>query len=86
MAAVIYALCALTALACAWLMLAGYRRSKYRLLFWGGLCFTGLTASNALLVVDKVILPQADLSTCRYAVSLISLLIFVYGLIWDAEP
>ncbi len=86
MAAVIYGLCALTALACAWLLLAGYRRSKYRLLFWSGLCFSGLTASNALLVVDKLMVPRDDLSTWRYAVSLISLLIFVYGLIWDAEP
>jgi len=41
--AVIYSLCALTALACAILLLQAYRRGGYRLLLWSGLCFVGLT-------------------------------------------
>lgn len=85
-AALIYGLCALTAFVCAWLLLNAWRRSGYRLLLWGGLCFVGLTLTNAVLVVDKVFLPaQVDLSVWRYAMTLISLAIFLYGLIWDAE-
>ncbi|MGZ3306539.1 MAG: DUF5985 family protein [Asticcacaulis sp.] len=84
-AALIYGLCALTSLVCAWLLLAAYRRSHYRLLLWGGLCFAGLTLSNGVLIVDKLFLPDTDLSILRFSMTLISLLIFLYGLIWDVE-
>jgi hypothetical protein len=85
-AAIIYALCAFMALVCAWLLLAAYARSRYRLLLWGGLCFCGMTASNALLMIDKVMLgPDTDLSLIRHVITGISLLIFLYGLIWDTE-
>jgi hypothetical protein len=59
MADVIYTLCALTALLCASLLLQAYRRSHYQLLLWSGICFAGLTASNALLVLDKLFVPTA---------------------------
>jgi hypothetical protein len=86
MAAVIYGLCALTAFLCAWLLLAAYRRSRYRLLLWGGLCFAGLTLANGVLILDKIFLPtQIDLTIWRYAMTLVALLIFIYGLIWDTE-
>ena len=42
MAPYIYALCALTSLVCSVLLLRGYSDSRYRLLFWAGLCFVGL--------------------------------------------
>ncbi len=57
MAAVIYSLCALAALFCAWLLLQAYRRSHYKLLLWGGLCFIGLTLNNILLIIDKLVVP-----------------------------
>lgn len=85
MAVLIYALCTLTALFCAWLLLQAYFRSRYKLLLWGGLCFLGLTLNNALLAVDKMTPPSIDLSTWRLVVGLISLLVFLYGIIWDAE-
>jgi hypothetical protein len=83
---VIYSLCALGAMLCAWLLLRAYRRSAYRLLLWGGLCFVGLTVGNVLLMVDKLILPtQVDLSILRHSVTIASLMVLLYGLIWDAE-
>jgi hypothetical protein len=85
MAGLIYGLCALTAFLCAWLLLRAYHRSRYRLLFWSGLCFAGLTVNNLLLVLDKVMLPIVDLSTWRLAVGLLAMLVLLYGLIWDAE-
>ena len=85
MAAIIYGLCALTALLCAVLLFAGYQRSKYRLLLWGALCFAGLTVSNTVLIFDKIVFPATDFATWRYLITLISLLIFLYGLIWDTE-
>ena len=85
MVGVIYSLCALTALVCAWLLIRAYRRSGYRLLLWGGLCFVGLTLNNALLIVDKFIVPYFDFSTWRLLLALAAMLVFLYGLIWDSE-
>lgn len=86
MAAAIYSLCAAVALLCATLLLRAYLRNRYRLLLWSGLCFTGLTLNNALLIVDKIFLPvQIDLSALRLAVSLVAVLVLLYGLIWEAE-
>lgn len=85
MVGLIYLLCALTALTCAWLLLRAYGRSKYRLLLWGGLCFAGLTLNNILLIVDKFIVPYVDLSVWRSLLALMAALVFLYGLIWDSE-
>ena len=85
MAGIIYSLCALTAAACAWMLLRTYARSGYKLLLWGGLCFVGLTLNNVLLIVDKLVVPYMDLSTLRLAFALGAVLIFLYGLIWDSE-
>ena len=50
-----------------------------------GLCFAGLTLNNVLLVIDKVVLPSADLSEWRVLVSLLAMAVLLYGLIWEAE-
>jgi hypothetical protein len=85
MASVIYTLCAFTALLCAVLLLQAYRRSHYSLLLWSGLCFVGLTASNALLVIDELLIPDVDLSAWRLAVGLLAMLVLLYGLIWKVD-
>lgn len=83
---VIYALCAVTAFLCAVLLLQAYRQSRYMLLLWSGICFAGLTISNALLVIDKVVFPaEITLATWRYIITLISMLVLLYGLIWDKD-
>ena len=85
MAGIIFALCTLTALFCMVLLLQAYRRSRYRLLLWGGLCFLGLTINNALLIVDRIVLPYINLFTLRLATALVAMLVLLYGLIWEAE-
>jgi hypothetical protein len=86
MAVLIYALCALTCLTCAALLLRGFRETRGQLLLWSGLCFVGLTASNVLLVVDRVVLgPDVDLSTMRLATAFFALLLLLFGLIWDHD-
>ena len=86
MASVVYLLCALTAIVCAWLLMQAYfARGRYRLLLWSGLCFVGLAATNLLLVVDKLMLPAIDLSLARTAVALIAMAVLLYGLVMDAE-
>lgn len=86
MAATIYMLCALTSALCAFLLLRAHTASRYRLLFWGGLCFAGMTLNNLLLVLDRVILPDGvDLRTWRLAAAFIALLPLLYGLIWEEK-
>jgi hypothetical protein len=85
MAELIYSLCALTSVACAWLSLRGYRRSGYRLLFWSGLCFLGLSVNNVLLVIDKLVLPMVDLSLWRLVAALAAVVLMLFGLIWEEE-
>ena len=58
----------------------------YRLIPPGaGLCFVGLTATNTLLVLDKIVWPAVDLSPLRHSVTLVAMLVLLYGLIWNAE-
>lgn len=85
MAYIVYGLCTLTAFSCAWLLLQAYGRNHYRLLFWSGLCFAGLTCNNFLLVIDKLVLPSVDLSPWRTSISLLAMLVLLYGLVLDAE-
>jgi hypothetical protein len=84
MGAVIYSLCTLTALVCAYLLLQAYRRSGYRLLLWSGLCFVGLTINNLLLVLDKLVF-EVDLSVWRTSAALAAMTVLLYGLVWDRE-
>lgn len=85
MAPLIYGMCALTALLCAWLLLLAYRRNGYKLLLWSGVCFVGLTFNNIFLILDKLIVHNHDLSLWRSASALVSLSVLLYGLIWDAK-
>lgn len=85
MGAIIYSLCALTALVCAVLLLQAYWRGGYRLLLWSGVCFVGLTVNNLLLVLDKLVFLEADLSVWRTSSALIAMSILLYGLVWDTE-
>lgn len=85
MASVIYALCAVTSTACAWLLLAGYRRTRARLLLWAGLCFIGLLINNVLVFVDIVLVPNVDLYTWRNLAAVVGMGILLYGLIWDVR-
>ena len=85
MAAIIYSLCALTSLACFVLLWRSWRRTGAGLVFWSALCFAGLSANNALLVADKLVLPNIDLSMWRLVTALVAVLLLLYGLVWGEE-
>ncbi|HWA48713.1 MAG TPA: DUF5985 family protein [Dongiaceae bacterium] len=84
MAALIYLLCAATAMICTILLIRAYLRSRYRLLLWSGLCFAGLSLNNFLLILDKMVI-EMDLSLWRVSVALVAMSVLLYGLVWDAE-
>ncbi|WP_257385734.1 DUF5985 family protein [Tahibacter caeni] len=85
MASVLYGLCALTALACALLLLRAYRKTGSSLLLWSGLCFCGLMASNVVLIVDKLVVPDVDLRPIRLLLTAASMGLLLYGLIYRNE-
>ena len=83
MAEIIYLLCAATSLACAALLVRGWRRSRSRLLLWSSACFGLLAVNNLLLVVDKILVKEVDLTIVRSAVGLGAVLVLLAGLIWE---
>ena len=85
MATAVYVLCALTSLACAVLLLRGYRQRGVRLLLYSGLAFAGFALGNVMLLVDVVVVPTVDLALFRSLPVLLGLAILIYGLVWDAK-
>lgn len=85
MAEIVYILCALTSLACAFLLLRRFRQTRMSLLFWSALCFAGLAMNNALLLVDLYVFPQVDLFILRTGAALVGTAVLLYGLIWNLK-
>jgi hypothetical protein len=86
MGPIVYILGTLTTLLCAVLLLRSYAQNRMKLLLWSGLCFVGLTASNALLFVDLVLMPPGiDLYVLRLSTAAVPMLLLVYGLVWESE-
>jgi hypothetical protein len=83
--AFVYGLCMVTALACAWMLMQAYQRTRYRLLFWCSLFFSMAALNNVFLVLDKLVLPDVDLTAYRYGVALLGLLVLLPGLILEQE-
>ncbi len=83
MSSFVFILCALTALACAVLLLRAYAQTRTRLLLWSGICFLGLAANNAMVFVDLVIFPEVSLLPLRTSIALVSILILIAGFIWE---
>ncbi len=84
MANAVYALCGLTSLICALLLLRSYGRKRTRLLLWTSLCFLGLAMSNAFLILDFILIRDTDFSAWRILPAFVGTGILIYGLIEEA--
>jgi hypothetical protein len=85
MLAIVNILGTLTVGLCAFLLLRAYGRVRQRLLLWSGLCFVGLTISNALLFIDLSLFPGTSLYPWRLSVAAASVLLLLYGLIFESD-
>ena len=86
MGEIVYALCALTSLACAVLLVRSWMRTRTKLLAWSSACFVGLTINNVLLVFDMVLYKtEVDLSVARAVTAVLSILALVVGLVWSSN-
>lgn len=83
MALTVYALCALTALACSILLFLASRRSGSRMLFWSGMCFFLLTLANAAVIADSYVFTRLPLWPVRHGLSLLAICALLYGLIFE---
>jgi hypothetical protein len=81
----VYILCTLTSVGCAVLLWRGYRKTQQRLLWWSAVSFAILAVANALLFLDLIVLPNFDLLTLRNAITLVSIMVLLYGLIFESH-
>ena len=75
----------LTVALCAALLLRAYLRVGKRLLLWCGLCFSGLTIANAVLILDLWFIPDTNLYRARLGLAAVSMLVMLYGLIFESD-
>jgi energy-converting hydrogenase Eha subunit G len=83
--AAVFILTCITTLLCAVLLLRGYVRSRKRLLFWSGLCFAGLTIHYLFVIADLMLFPKVDFFTYRTGSAAVSMVLLIYGLIWESR-
>ena len=84
MSRLVYALCAVTSLLVAGLLVRGYLRSRARLLLWSALCFVCLALNNVLLFIDFAF-PAVDLSMWRAIPIVVGLVLLIFGLVWEVR-
>jgi len=85
-ATIVYVLCFLTSLTCAWLLGRSYRHGRSRLLLWSSIAFGFLAANNLALVLDLVVWPTSlDLRLLRLALALAAVASLIWGFVWEVE-
>lgn len=82
---IIYSLCGVTSLFCAWLLIRAYREKHIGLLLWLGLFFVIQACANVILVIDKLVIPTIDFSLVRTIIMLVGVGVLLYGLIMRTE-
>jgi hypothetical protein len=81
---IVYVLCAISSVMCAWVLYRSYNGAKSALLLWSSLCFVMLAIGNVMLFVDLVLVgPNIDLSMPRTFVTIAGFGLLLYGLIWE---
>jgi hypothetical protein len=84
--ATVYVLCFAASLLCTALLARSYWRSRSGLLLWTAFCFGLLALNNALLVVDRLVMPEAiDLRLWRQLTALAAIGVLLYGFIWESD-
>ena len=81
---IVYLLCVVTSLLCAYLLARAYRRGRTKLLIWSALCFALLAVNNLVLAVDILVLPTIDLTVLRLLTALAAIAVLIYGFVWEA--
>ena len=81
----VYSLCFLTSALCAALLGRSWLRTRARLLLWSALCFVLLALNNFVVVLDMLVVRDADLRLLRHLFAAAGVLTLLYGFIIDQE-
>ncbi len=84
-AAAVYILGTLVALASGVLLLRGYLHRRSKLLLWSSICFFGLSLSNFFVFLDLKVFANIDFYRWRLGTAAIAMMFLLYGLIWEGE-
>lgn len=79
----IYGLCLAASASCAALLGRAYVRSRTRLLLWTAISFCFFALTNFVLVIDMLVLPDADLWVWRQVTTGAGLGVLLFGFIWE---
>ncbi len=85
MAELTYVMCMLMSIACAFLLIRGYRRDRSPLLLWSSACFGCIAINCAILVLDLVVFPELEFGGALLRCILIAAagLLLLFGLVWE---
>lgn len=83
MAELVYALCAVTSILCAALLVRGYLARRKPLLLWSSVGFAGFAVNNVLVFLDLVIVPTVDLSLPRNVAGFAGAMALLVGFAWE---
>jgi hypothetical protein len=81
----VYLLCFLTSSLCAFLLARNYWRSGARLLLWSALCFVFLAANSLVVILDLLVIPTWDFRLVRHSLSLMAVVVLLFGFVWESE-
>ena len=54
-------------------------------LLWTGVGFVGLCLNNVVLIIDRLVLPDIDLTVARTLPIVLGMAVMVFGLIWEEK-
>ena len=75
----VYLLCFLASALCAGLLVRQYGRARTPVLLWSAGCFVLLALSNLVVVIDQLILTDANLRPPRLILTLLAVSVLLFG-------
>lgn len=81
----VYVLCFLTCAVCTALLLRAWGRTRTPLLLWAAASLALLALNNSLVIIDLLILRDADLLHWRSLAAFAAGATLVVGLVWESD-
>ena len=85
MAELVYVMCTILSIACAIMLLRGYRNTPSHLLLWSSACFGVMALNNVILLLDVLVLPDIEFGglILRNLTGAIAGSLLLFGLVWE---
>lgn len=82
---IVYLLCGVTSIVCAYLLAKSYLKNRTPLLLWSAVCFALLAANNLVVIADMLLIPTVDLRMPRLLLSCAAGAVLLFGFIWSSD-